>query len=474
MDDYRIDFVSLNESVKKMRLRTRLLEERGVKLPKAPSQRPAAVAAPVPLSVSEGDVVARQGPLSQPGAKDTSSSTPVLVDTQNAPSQVPNKWTSAPTVRAKTSQLPSKMAEGLQKHELLEMTVELLCSAAIKGACRELHNEMISSKDQNVSKIRYPEELEHTSQQEGVEEKDEELEMSVGFLCSTAIGGGCRQLLGDIIPSGDHELQNADRNLDELEPVIQEKEVEEKKDNDLEMTVELLCSAAMRGACRQLLGDLIPSGDHELKNTDRALEELEPALQQKEVEDKKEEELERAEKTEDDLHLMKEPEQNSPKEIPSGDHELENTDLDKLQPALQQRAVEKIEKIEGDPELERAVQLLSSTAILDAYTDLYEKMALSPDTELEEDNLEKQERSGLQQEKADPALHQERDECSLQEEKTEDGLHLQEPELNSPKDILQNKSTAKKTWKARGKRVMRRLGRAFRVLTSCCRPSVAP
>ncbi|XP_078602431.1 uncharacterized protein LOC144876726 isoform X1 [Branchiostoma floridae x Branchiostoma japonicum] len=107
MDDYRIDFVSLNESVKKMRLRTRLLEERGVKLPKAPSQRPAAVAAPVPLSVSEGDVVARQGPLSQPGAKvwhrfnfksfsriDTSSSTPVLVDTQNAPSQVSNKVSS--------------------------------------------------------------------------------------------------------------------------------------------------------------------------------------------------------------------------------------------------------------------------------------------------------------------------------------------------------------------------------------------
>ncbi|XP_035681937.1 uncharacterized protein LOC118419593 isoform X2 [Branchiostoma floridae] len=360
MDVYRIDFVSLNESVKKMRLRTRLLEERGVKLPKAPSQRPAAVAAPVPLSVSEGDVVARQGPLSQPGAKDTSSSTPALVHPSNVPSQVPNKGISAPTVRAKTSQLPSKMAEGLQK--------------------------------------------------------DEELEMSVGLLCSAAIGGACRQLLGDLIPSGDHELETTDRNLLEL---------------------------------------------------------LEPVLQQKGVEDKKEEELERAEKKEDGLHLMAEPEQNSPKEIPSGDHELENTDLDELQPALQQKAVEDIEK--NDPELERAVHFLSSTAILDAGRELLEEMALSCDRELGEESsgLEKQEKNVLQQEKADLALQQERTECSLQEEKTEDGLHPEEPEQNLPKKIHQKKTT-KKGWKARGRRVVRRLRRAFRVLTSCCRPCVAP
>ncbi|XP_078602429.1 uncharacterized protein LOC144876723 [Branchiostoma floridae x Branchiostoma japonicum] len=95
-DVYRLDYIALNESVKKMRLRMCLLKERGIKLPKAPSKRQAcaAVAAPVPLSVSEGDVVARQGPLSQPGAKDTSSSTPALVHPSNVPSQVPNKVSS--------------------------------------------------------------------------------------------------------------------------------------------------------------------------------------------------------------------------------------------------------------------------------------------------------------------------------------------------------------------------------------------
>ncbi|XP_078684111.1 uncharacterized protein LOC144917698 [Branchiostoma floridae x Branchiostoma belcheri] len=91
MDVYNIDYVTLNDSVAKMRLREKLLAEQGVQLPKAPSkaQREAAVAAvvataavpvplavaaaavvaPVPLAVSEGDVATRQGPLSQPGKK---------------------------------------------------------------------------------------------------------------------------------------------------------------------------------------------------------------------------------------------------------------------------------------------------------------------------------------------------------------------------------------------------------------------
>ncbi|XP_019625074.1 PREDICTED: uncharacterized protein LOC109470551 [Branchiostoma belcheri] len=414
MDVYNIDYVTLNDSVAKMRLREKLLAEQGVQLPKAPSkaQREAAVAAaaavpvplavaaaavvaPVPLAVSEGDVAKRQGPLSQPGKKDTSASEPTLAECVEVPSSVPNKGTSAPTVQREETD-GNRLVNKEEENLLISKDEENLLVS------KDEENLLVSKDEENL--------LINNDEENPLINKDEE-----------------------------NPLINKDEEENKLINSEEKNRLINNDDENLELAVQHLCCTAIRDACKELQ------------------EDLEESLS-KEEEDGKEEKL-----------VSTTPRQYGGKMR----LDRENADererwLVKTPEILARNAIEGAFKVLRG-EMEPSCDTLSGQNIHLQYMSIRDAV-----TGCDENDQATQQ--PLHQEK--PSIEEEALECGIEHKVTEreekmENFHEEENNIIEEKEQTQPKT--KKGWKARGKGAARRLGRAVRrLLTSCFRCRVAP
>ncbi|XP_019621356.1 PREDICTED: putative histone-lysine N-methyltransferase 1 [Branchiostoma belcheri] len=447
----------------------KLLAERGIQLPKAPSraQREAAIAAaaavPVPVAVSEGDVATRQGPLSQPGKKDTSASEPALAESrEQVPSSVPNKGTSAPTVRQEESE-GNLLVNNDEGNLLINNDKGNLLINNDKGNLLVNNDEgnlLINNDEGNLLVNNDKGNLLINNDEGNLLVNNDEGNLLVnndeGNLLVNNDEGNLlvNNDEGNLLVNNDEEnllvnkdeenlLVNKDEenllvNKDEENLLINKDEEnllvskdEENllvnKDENLELAVQYVCCTALRDACKELQEDL----EESLSNEGTRQEDEKMSLEEEKADEKW---------------------------------------------------------------LEKTALILSSNAIREACSKLCGEMVPSCDT-LSGQNIHlphvsiRDAVTGCDENEFDRAtqqpLHQEKP--SIEEEALENGIeqkvtareermeNFHEEEKNNIEEKEQTQTKTKKGWKARGQRAARRLGRAVsRLLTSCCRSRVDP